>query len=190
MRSVLVVAGLLSLGGAATVQAYGYTVQPTGNVHYAYGEVLDARPVYRTVQRPTSQQVCWDQPVEYYERGRPASPAGTLVGAVIGGVVGSQLGRSGSRHSYPHYRRGPHRDATTAAGAALGATIGYQASRQPDRVSYGHQQRCEVQRTWQESHDIVGYDVTYRYRGEVYHTRTDAYPGDSIRVRVAVDAVH
>ena len=33
---------------------------------------------------------------------------------------------------------------------------------------------------------IAGYDVTYRYQGRLYHTRTDYDPGRRIRVRVEV----
>ncbi len=181
MRTVLSLALALGLSGSALAYGYGdrpggYAVQPAGNVHYGYGEVLEARPVYRTVQRPTSERVCWEQPVEYYERGRPASPAGTIVGAIIGGAVGS------------HFGRGNGRRAATVAGAALGGSVGYNASSRGGYVSRGYEQRCEVQRGWQEAHDVVGYDITYRYRGEIYQTRSDHHPGDSIRVRVAVDA--
>jgi len=33
---------------------------------------------------------------------------------------------------------------------------------------------------------LEGYDVTYRYDGEVYSTRTRNDPGDTIRVSVSV----
>ena len=36
--------------------------------------------------------------------------------------------------------------------------------------------------------DVIGYDVTYRYGGREYTTRTDHHPGDRIRVRVDVRA--
>ena len=35
-------------------------------------------------------------------------------------------------------------------------------------------------------HRVHGYEVTYRYRGEVYRTTTDYHPGDRIRIRVDV----
>lgn len=182
MRSVLMLTLVLGFVGSAVAYGPGdrsgsYTVQPAGAVHYGHGEVLSATPVYRTVQRPVSEQVCWDQPVEHYHRGQPRSAAGTLVGAVIGGVVGSQFGSGGGRR------------AATVAGAALGGGVGYDATRSDGYVTRGYQQRCEVQRGWEQSQDVVGYDVTYRYQGEVYQTRTDYHPGDSIQVRVAVEPV-
>lgn len=37
-----------------------------------------------------------------------------------------------------------------------------------------------------EQRRIVGYDVEYRYRGEIYMARTGSDPGDRLRVRVSV----
>jgi uncharacterized protein YcfJ len=166
--------------------APGYdATQADGSVHFAYGEVLEVQPIYRGVNTPASQRVCQDEPVEYYQAARPPSPAGTLVGAIIGGVIGNQLGRGG-RGYYGDYRR----DSATVAGAAIGGAIGYSASSGPTRVARGYEQRCRVETTWQRSEQIAGYDVTYRYRGEIYQTRTDQHPGDSIRVRVAVEPAY
>lgn len=159
-----------------------------GEVRHGWGEVLEVTPVYRTTGVPQSREVCYEEPVQYYREGRPRSAGGALLGAVIGGVIGNQIGRGGgSRHGY--HRHGPHRDASTAAGAAIGAAIGYQASRGPAQVSHGYEQRCRLERDWQRADELVGYDVTYRYRGEIYQTRTDHDPGDSIRVQVAVTPV-
>lgn len=33
---------------------------------------------------------------------------------------------------------------------------------------------------------LVGYDVEYRYRGEVFISRLNEYPGDRLRIRVAI----
>jgi len=37
-----------------------------------------------------------------------------------------------------------------------------------------------------EQRHIIGYDVEYRYRGEIYMARTSTDPGDRLRVRVSV----
>ena len=180
---------VLLAAAAGSVQANGYyerhpsahggpgVVSGTGNVRYAYGEVLDAQPIYRTNRYPTSEQVCREEPVEYYERGRARSPAGTLVGALIGGVVGSQIGSGSGRR------------AATAAGVLIGASAGHEASRDAGYVRRGYESRCDIEQRWESSQEVVGYDVTYRYHGQVYQTRTDRHPGDSIRVRVTVDTV-
>lgn len=190
MRILLSLAAGLGFATAASAydNGYGHDRYDSGygsNVHYAYGEVLEVQPIYRTSHYPTSQQVCRDEPVEYYEAGRPRSPAGTVVGAIIGGVIGNHIGGHGRG-----YHRHHHRDASTAAGAAIGAAIGYNASRDSGYVRRGYEQRCYQERGYESAQEVVGYDVTYRYRGEIYQTRTDQHPGDTIRVRVAVDAVH
>lgn len=187
MRTVLCIAAAFAFSGSALAYDNGYGGydnrydtsgrQGEGNVHYAYGEVLDAQPIYRTTHRPSAREVCWDEPVEYQRRSQ-GSVGGTLVGALIGGVVGSQIGSGSGRR------------AATAAGTLIGAAAGNDASRhRGGYVSRGYEQRCEMQRDWEPADEIAGYDVTYRYRGEIYQTRTDYAPGDSIRVRVAVDAV-
>jgi len=175
-------AGLLVIG-AASADA-GVDAYDNSNVHYAYGEVLEARPVHRTSHYPVTREVCRDEPVEYVEARRPRSPAGAIVGALIGGVIGHQL----SHHGHGRYRHHHHRNASTAAGAVLGAAVGYDASRETyvRRVS---ETRCWEERTYERADEVVGYDVTYRYRGEIYQTRTSTHPGDTIRVRVTVEAV-
>lgn len=187
MRTAFCIAAMFAVSGSALAydnNGYGgydnrydtYGHQGEGNVRYAYGEVLDAQPIYRTTHRPAAQEVCWEEPVEYRRRGQ-GSVGGTLVGALIGGVVGSQIGSGGGRR------------AATAAGTLIGAAAGNDATRRGGYVSRGYEQRCEMRRDWEPAQEIAGYDVTYRYRGEIYQTQTDFAPGDSIRVRVAVDAV-
>lgn len=186
MRTVLCLVAVLGFGTSAMAYDGGYVTDHDdydryapareGNVYYAYGEVLDVQPIYAASRYPRSERVCWDEPVEYYNRGR-GNAGSTLVGALIGGVVGHQIGGGSGRH------------AATAAGTLLGAAIGHDASRRGGHVSRGYEQRCEVRRDWEPAQEILGYDVTYRYRGEVYQTRTDYDPGESIRVRVAVDAI-
>ena len=39
---------------------------------------------------------------------------------------------------------------------------------------------------WQESEQIVGWDVVYEYLGESYLTRLADEPGDQIRIRVDI----
>lgn len=171
-------------GGAG----YFEPVYDDDGVRYAQGEVLDVQPIYRSVRHATPERVCYDQPVRHYEAGRPQSPGGTVLGALIGGVIGNQIARGHGHRGYHHRRH--HRDTATLAGAAIGASIGYQASRGPGYVTEGYQQRCHVEERWQHGEEVVGYDVTYRYRGEVFQTRTDHHPGESIPVRVSVHALH
>ncbi len=145
---------------------------------YDFAKVLDARPVYATVRYPVDEEVCWD---ELAWRREPAahSATPTILGAIIGGVVGHQFGS------------GRGRGVMTVAGAALGGSIGNDVSRQrhPDSYYTETQQRCEIQRSWRTEERISGWDVTYKYRGEIYQTRMREEPGDRIRVRVHVEPV-
>ena len=47
-----------------------------------------------------------------------------------------------------------------------------------------YETRCHQQTAWRGDDDIVGYEVTYRYRGVTYNTTMDHHPGNRLRVRV------
>jgi uncharacterized protein YcfJ len=40
---------------------------------------------------------------------------------------------------------------------------------------------------FEEQEQLVGYDVSYRYQGRVFTTRTDSHPGKFIQVKVQVE---
>ncbi len=143
-----------------------------GTPVYSYAKVVDARPVYETVRYPVDQRVCWEEEsLQRHSSGHSAAP--TIMGAIIGGVVGHQFGG------------GHGKDALTVAGAALGGSIGHSISKQkhPDRYYPVVEQRCEIERSWQTEQQLAYWDVTYRHRGRLYHTRTMEQPGSRIRVR-------
>jgi uncharacterized protein YcfJ len=104
--------------------------------------------------------------------------AGALVGAVIGGVIGHQFGG------------GSGRDAATAAGAFIGANHAAARSYSGTRVVEREvlETRCETVREARYEEVLDGYDVTYKYHGRLYHTRTARDPGRTIKVRVSVSA--
>ena len=140
---------------------------------YDHAKVVSAVPVYETVRYPVDEQVCWE---EQAWRPQPHSVAPTVIGAIVGGVVGHQFGG------------GHGKAALTVAGAAIGGTIGYNVAQRhhsggPYPVA---QTRCEIQRNWRTEERISAWDVTYKYRGGIYHTRMLEQPGKKIRVRVHV----
>lgn len=151
---------------------------------YAWARVERVDPIYARETYPVRREVCEQQPgtvvtQQRYHEGS-GSTAGTVLGAVIGGALGNQVGH------------GDGRAAATIAGAVVGGAIGNNATRGPgytteERAYQPGYQQCQVQRGWRERERIVGYDVTYRYRGGYYHTRTDQPPGGRIRVRVGDD---
>ncbi|EQD60997.1 surface antigen domain protein, partial [mine drainage metagenome] len=148
---------------------------------YAWARVERITPIYARSGYPVRREVCRQQPgyvvsQERYQQG-PGSTAGTLLGAVIGGALGNQVGH------------GDGRAAATIAGAVIGGAVGNNATRGPGYYSQEQRyqpgyQSCQVQQGWRAREQVVGYDVTYRYRGDDFHTRTSYPPRDRIRVRV------
>ena len=99
---------------------------------------------------------------------------GAIIGAVAGGVLGNQVGK------------GDGRKAATVAGAVVGGAVGHNVASQDDRYYAGPERRCRRVQDNAEERRIVGYDVQYRYRGDVYMSRLDYDPGERVRVRVSV----
>ena len=155
-------------------------------------DVVSVDPIIEQVSEPIEREVCWNEPVTYREPvRRHRSNSGAILGAIIGGVVGNQFGS------------GRGRDAATVAGAALGYSVGrdeqhrnnhYRSAggrgRYGERVVQTDEQRCRIETDYRSQQRVQGYDVAYRYNGRIYHTRTDAHPGNTIRVRVDIEAVN
>lgn len=140
------------------------------NTHYGWADVLRVDPIYGVARTEVPRQECYDQPVVRHEGGH--STAGTVLGAVIGGVLGSTVGK------------GDGRKAATVAGAVAGGAIGNGASRGRDYES--SETRCREVSSVSEQRRLMGYDVEYRYHGEVYVSRLNYDPGERLRVRVSV----
>jgi uncharacterized protein YcfJ len=144
-----------------------------GNAHYGWADVLRADPVHGVTRTSVPRQECYDQQVVRHEGGN--GTAGTVLGAVIGGVLGNTVGK------------GDGRKAATVAGAVAGGAIGNRSARGRDYETT--QTQCREVNTISEQRRIIGYDVEYRYRGEVYMSRLDYDPGERLRVRVSVTPV-
>jgi uncharacterized protein YcfJ len=81
--------------------------------------------------------------------------------------------------------KGDGRKAATVVGAVAGGAIGNRTSRGRDYEDT--QTQCREVSSVSEQRRIIGYDVEYRYRGEVYTARLNYDPGERLRVRVRVD---
>lgn len=174
-RVLTSVLALVLLAGAAQAHAqdYGYT-QPSGgdgNTHYGWADVLRVDPIYGTVRTEVPQQQCYQQPVIEHEGGN--TTAGTILGAVVGGVLGSTIGK------------GDGRRAATVAGAVAGGAVGNRATQ--GRDYQGAQTQCRNVNTISEQRRITGYQVEYRYRGQVFMSQLGYDPGERLRVRVSVE---
>ncbi|HEX5960668.1 MAG TPA: glycine zipper 2TM domain-containing protein [Rhodanobacteraceae bacterium] len=169
--SKIIIASLL-LGFAVAANAQGYPPPPpvaAANVHYGWAEVLRVDPVYGTVAQ-APQQECYPQTVTRQDDNHTG---GTVLGAIVGGVLGNTVGK------------GDGRKAATVAGAVAGGAIGNRVSAAHDR-SYTTQQTVCRPVSYAPQQQIVGYDVEYRYRGDVYMSRLPYDPGERLRVRITV----
>lgn len=146
---------------------------------YVYAKVVNAKPVFEIVRVPERYQVCEDRMV----RRRVAehrSPGPTIVGAILGGVIGNQLARG---HGHGHHN---DRAAATLAGATIGGVVGskIQYSKYPARYYTERAPVCRTQTDWRNEERIVAWDVAWKYRGRVHHSRMHERPGKHIRVRI------
>jgi uncharacterized protein YcfJ len=144
------------------------------NTKYAWADVLRVDPVYDRVQTNAPHEECEDVPVERHVDGGNNNAAGTVIGAIVGGVLGNTVGK------------GDGRKAATVAGAVVGGAVGHNVASQDDGYYTGPERHCRVVTENAEERRIIGYDVQYRYRGDVYMSRLDYDPGERVRVRVSV----
>ncbi len=187
MRSMLLGCALAALAAPAFADppdwapAHGWRDHHDGDAPgYVWARVERVTPIYARSAYPVRREACEQQPgyvvsQERYHTGS-GSTAGTLLGAVIGGALGNQVGHGGGR------------TAATIAGAVVGGAIGNNATRGPGYYSQQQSyqpgyQDCQVQQGWRQSERVIGYDVTYRWRGDDFRTRTRYAPGERIRLR-------
>ncbi len=188
MKRLAMVLGLsagLVVAGSASAWQDGY------DTDYDWARVVSVDPIIDTYNVPVDRDVCYNQPVEYYEpryqyrSGRHRDTTGaTILGALIGGALGNQVGK------------GDGRKAATIAGAVIGGSIAHDNARHRGeyydaggRYHRSSERVCETRTEYRQDDQVIGYDVAYEYHGRVYHTRTDSHPGSRIRVAVNVDAV-
>ena len=171
--------------GAADSREYYQDYRPAGQ-HYDYAHVIKSRPIYETYQVPDPVEQCWREPAYYGEHKRSSghnSKTPEILGALIGAAIGNQVGS------------GRGKKVATVAGAILGGSVGHDIKKSKRRHHHDRHyrdrdvERCEVTEVYREEQRIVGYDVTYKYNGNRYHTQMDHDPGRKIKVRVSVDPV-
>lgn len=169
----LVVTAALGVSTAALADPYyygsGYYAPPPGQ---AYAEVLSSTPVYQQVNVAIPRQQCYDQQVVYTDN--RATVGATLLGGLAGGLLGHSIG-GGSGRAW-----------STGIGAVVGAGIGNNIARANAPQQVGYQRQCAVVNDYQVQQQPAGYDVTYRYGGQVYRTHLAYDPGPQMLVNVAV----
>ncbi len=178
MKLMMLVAATLCLAGTqVNAQAAGYDdAGAADNTKVAWADVLRVDPVYSYEQHSAPRQECTDVPVErHVDNGNRA--AGTVLGAIVGGVLGSTVGK------------GDGRRAATVAGAVAGGAIGNNVARGNGSSYVDTERHCNVVDNPPPERRVVGYDVQYRYRGDVFMSRLDFDPGDRLRVKVSIEPV-
>lgn len=158
---------------------YGYEDDRYGGRGgYGYAQVVRVEPIIERGYRQDPYEACnsargYDR-YDRYERydNRPRVPS--VLGGIIGGVVGNRFGNGGGR------------TVMTVAGAVLGSAIARDAQSYGRDDRYRGRDACDGRYGGGAAPQVLGYDVTYRYAGQLYRTQTEYPPGDSIRVRVDV----
>lgn len=169
------------------------------NEAYDYAKVVSVDPVYETYQVNKPVQHCYDEQVRvrgdrYRKHSRHDSKTPEIIGGIIGGAIGNRIGKKGG---------GKARDVATVVGAVLGGSIArdvkhnnrHKRERYYDDNYYNSSdryetvQRCETRDSYTTRQELVGYDVTYKYRGNVFHSQLNEHPGDRIKVKVTVNPI-
>lgn len=159
----------LTLAGAMAGMSMTASASPQWRHHDEYRETQRARvvevvPVTRLVRVAVERA----PEVVHTRVVRRGNDGAALVGGVIGGIIGHNIGDG--------------RGGATVAGAIIGAAVGQSLA--PDRRAYRETVAYTPhQRTRYETRRVlVGYDVTYRFHGRLYTTRTQDRPHRFIRV--------
>ncbi|MEM8765884.1 MAG: glycine zipper 2TM domain-containing protein [Pseudomonadota bacterium] len=187
LRYGLTGTGLLALVLGAQLPMTAEAREPSSS-YYVSAPVVAVDPITtrRTVEHPVRQ--CRIEQTNYresrrhhYERrhGDEDLFLPGLLGGIVGGLVGNQFGG------------GSGKKALTIVGALAGSSIARDAARNSHRNSYRNQPReREVCHTRYESEVIeavTAYDVTYEYAGQTFEKRMSHDPGESVRIRVALE---
>ena len=167
----------LSLGaGALWVSSVA-----VAQTQYVYADVLESRPIYRSVTVSAPREECWQEQVRVKDRHRSDSRTPALISAIVGGAIGNAVGNNSSS-----------RKVGTVVGAVLGHSVGRDivaANSHQGPARYQTVQHCEVVDEYYDEERLMGYQVRYRYNGEDFSVRMDDDPGERIRLRVQVEPV-
>jgi uncharacterized protein YcfJ len=147
-----------------------------------WAKVTDVDPITHTVEYRTPHKKCWNERSHYQQpRQKNNSMTVTIMGGIIGGALGNAVG-----HSKKNKQVG------AVVGSILGASVGHSLSdtnsyNRHSNTSYYNSKRCTVEDKIRYKEEIIGYRVSYRYRGNEYRARMNHHPGKRLKVRVSVE---
>lgn len=166
MKKLLLITSILaSLSLVGVAKAGHDSRHHYDNVRYERAKVLYAEPVSGYSESRYPRERCYTTSSGSDRR------KGSIVGAVVGSVVGYKLGGD----------RGEKR-LGSVAGAVVGSAIGQSVADKGRDSRY----RCEVVQERYGHAAIIGYNVTYKYKGQRYTTFMDYDPGRWVDVEVSV----
>ena len=182
-------------------------VEPVTRSEPLYATVLGTEPVRETITGSAPREICEDVAVQERLPERDGNVGGTVAGALIGGLVGNQVGDGngrkaatvagaaaggyiGNRVDRKHVggkvvTRTDRQCRTVSQATTSSRTVAWNVTyRNPDgttetmrtdrkpgkRISLGNEKT------------VIGYDVTYRYRGQEQQLRMDDKPGARLPV--------
>ncbi|WP_024300957.1 glycine zipper 2TM domain-containing protein [Pseudogulbenkiania sp. MAI-1] len=164
MKRMLIIALLVAAGSA---QAMTFT---------DYATVLKSEPRYENVKDDNCEQVNEQAAAPATTGGlgdvMTAENGGALLGGIVGGVLGHQVGG------------GKGKTAATIVGAIGGAMAGQQIARNTQGTRPTATTRTVCRPTQRE--ELVGYDVTYEYRGKRSTVTLPNDPGRRLKLTVDV----
>lgn len=180
---ITIAATLMAAAAPGFAAPYGYDDYPANGYDASYArtdfaEVIGTRPIIRQVAVTSPRQECWDEQVTYRD---PAPVAGTnTAGAILGGIIGGVAGHQ--------FGGGSGKAVATGLGAVIGASVGSRAgeSQRGGAMRTGYETRCQTVEDRRYEDRVEGYDVTYRYNGNVYQTTLPYDPGNRLAVNVDV----
>ena len=151
----------------------------SGHGFIGKARVIEAQPLYETVEVAYPVTECWTERVARYNP-RYGSYIAPVAGGIVGGVIGHQFGK------------GRGKTAMTVAGTLLGASLGhgYNTSHHRQRPTIEDVEHCETIDRYEQQQRLVGYRVKYRYEGQTHYMETTEHPGKHLPVLVRVTPVN
>lgn len=171
MNKMMIAAAIAAPLATGAAGFGGYKLAQSSSANDGMAEVLSVMPAQKNVQVADTNRECHSVPVTYTERVQTESAdtgRNVAMGSVIGGLAGNQL------------FKGNKRDEGTLAGAALGGYLGYSRARSMNKPQLvqrtRYEQRCSNVKTYRTEQQADGYDVTYRYNGQIFTSRMQTPP--------------
>ena len=177
MKPLLTIAAL-TLTGFVAMNAQA------GERFYDQARVVSAEPTYEIFEHRVPREQCWVETVREEPRRAHRSATSTILGGVIGGAIGNAVGAGDE-----------NKKVGAVVGTLLGMSVGHDIERRRrhhegyNQATYRDVEKCETRYDIEREEKLTGYDVTYKYRGQIYNTHMREHPGKRIKVAVSVEPV-